>query len=145
MGCSQIARFWISEWLHWQRVIVGQQILCTRVGPAWKQCLFVIGCLFLNYDGTYYQQTEGVAMGGPPSSIVAEICMQGTQTTALTTFSQPPKVYERHVDNVFSIIRISNLHDFFQHINSLHPKTKFTMETEGELPTPSLGHTHPEE
>ena len=23
----------------WQRVMVGQQMLCTSVGPAWKQCL----------------------------------------------------------------------------------------------------------
>ena len=30
--------------------------------------------------------------------------MQGTETTALTTTSQPPKVWERHVDDVFSII-----------------------------------------
>ena len=48
---------------------------------------------------------KGVAMGGPPSSIVAEIYMQRTETTALTTTSHPPKVCERHVDDVFSIIR----------------------------------------
>ena len=67
---------------------------------------------------------------GPPSSIVANIYLQGTETTALTTTSHPPKVWERHVNDVFSIIRNSSLHDFFQHINSLHPKTKFTLETE---------------
>ena len=88
--------------------------------------------------GTYYQQTEGVAMGGPPSSIVAEIYMQATETTALTTTSHPPKVWERHVDDVFSIVRKSNLHYFFQHINSLHPKTKFTMETEENSQLPFL-------
>ena len=40
----------ISEENNWQRVMVGQQILCTSVGPMWKQCLFVIGCLFLHSD-----------------------------------------------------------------------------------------------
>ena len=39
---------------------------------------------------------------------------------------------------VFSIIRKSNLHDFFQHINCLHPKTKFTMETEENSQLPFL-------
>ena len=34
----------------WQRVMVGQQILCNSVGPVWKQCLLVIGCLFLHLD-----------------------------------------------------------------------------------------------
>ena len=56
--------------------------------------------------------------------------MQATETTALTTTSHPPKVWERHVVDVFSVIQKANLHDFFKHINSLHPKTKFTMETE---------------
>ena len=46
---------------------------------------------FFIFNGTYFQQT-GVAMGGPPSSIVAEIFMQATETTALTTTSHPPKV-----------------------------------------------------
>ena len=77
-------------------------------------------------------------MGGPPSSIVAEIYMQATEMTPLTTTSHPPKVWERHVDDVFSIIRKSNLHDFFQHINGLHPKTKFTMETEDNSQLPFL-------
>ena len=34
----------------WQRVMVGQQILYTSVGPAWKHCLLVIGCLLLHCD-----------------------------------------------------------------------------------------------
>ena len=89
-------------------------------------------------NGTYYQQTEGIVMGGPPSSIVAEIYKQATETTALTTTSHPPKVWERYVDDVFSIIRKSNLHDFFQYINSLHLKTKFTMETEENSQLPFL-------
>ena len=91
---------------------------------------FLVRTTFFIFNGTYYQQTEGVAMGGPPSLIVSEIYMQATGTTALTATSHPPNVWEHHVDDVFSIVRNSNLHDFFQHINSLHPKTKSTMETE---------------
>ena len=53
-----------------------------------------------------------------------------TETTALTTTSHPSNVWERHVDDVFSIIQKSNRHDFFQHIDSLYPRTKFTMGTE---------------
>ena len=33
----------------WQRVMVGQQIICTNVGPAWKHCFRVIGCLLEKY------------------------------------------------------------------------------------------------
>ena len=77
-------------------------------------------------------------MGGPPSSVVAASYMKGTETTSLTTTSHPPKVWERHVDDVFSIIRKSNLHRFFQHINSLHHRKKFTMETEENSQLPFL-------
>ena len=58
--------------------------------------------------------------------------------TALTTTSHPPNVWECHVDDIFSITRKSNLHDFFQHINSLHPNTKFTMETKQNSQLPFL-------
>ena len=99
---------------------------------------FLLRTTFFIFNGIYYQQTEGVAMGGPPSSIVAKIYMQGTEATALTTTSHPPKVWEHHVADIFSIIRKSNLHDFFQHINCLHQKTKFTMETEKNSQLPFL-------
>ena len=47
---------------------------------------FLVHTTFFIFNRTYYQQTEEVAMGGPPSSIVAEIYMQAcaTETTALT-------------------------------------------------------------
>ena len=53
---------------------------------------FSLRTTFFIFNGTYYQQTEGVAMGGLSSSIVAEIYMQETETTALTTTGHPPKV-----------------------------------------------------
>ena len=65
---------------------------------------FLLCTTFFIFNGTYYQQTEGVAMGGPPSSIAAEIYMQGTETTALTTTNHTPKVWECHVDDVFSTV-----------------------------------------
>ena len=80
---------------------------------------FLVCTTFFIFNDTYYQQTEGVAMGGSPSSIVAEIYIQATETTASTTTSHPPKVWERPVDDVFPIVRNSNLHNFFQHISSL--------------------------
>ena len=47
----------------------------------------------------------------------------------------PPKVWEWFVDDVYSILKCTNLENFFHHINNLHQKIKFTMEEEssGEL------------
>ena len=46
--------------------------------------------------------------------------------TALRT----PKVMERFVDDVHSILKRTNLENFYYHINNLHQKIKFTMEEE---------------
>ena len=56
--------------------------------------------------------------------------MISIETTAMTTADTPSRTWEHHVDDVFCILHRCNLEHFFQHINSLHPKTKFTMEKE---------------
>ena len=42
-------------------------------------------------------------MGGPVSSTAAEIYMQAYECTAITTTLHPPKVWERFIDDVYSI------------------------------------------
>ena len=64
--------------------------------------------------------------------------MISIETTAITTADTPPRIWERHVDDAFSILCRCNLGQFFQHINSLHLKTKFTMEKEENLTIPFL-------
>ena len=71
-------------------------------------------------------------MGGPASAIVSEIYsyMQSLiETTAITTADQPPKVWQRHVDDVFSItrkaylqeqVRVTRPHQQFASPNTIH-------------------------
>ena len=89
-----------------------------------------LGSTSLRIIGTLFLLVEGLLM--------MFFALLNSVVTALTTTSHPPKVWERHVDNAFSIIQKTNLHYFFQHINSLHPKTKFTMETEENSQLPFL-------
>ena len=74
-------------------------------------------------------------MGDPASSTTAEIYMQARERTAISTGLHTPKVWERFVDDVYSILKRTHLENFFQHINNLHQNIKFTMEEEsnGEL------------
>ena len=87
------------------------------------------------FNPQFYQQTDGVAMGGPPPSTTAEIYMQNHERTAISTALHSPKVWERFVDDVYSILKRTHLENFFHHINNLHQNIKFTMEEEsnGEL------------
>ena len=91
-----------------KELLENDETLSDRTPLSQKNVLDLLEFLprttYFIFNGTYCQQTEGVVMGGPPSSIVAKIYIQATETTALTTTSHPPKVWERHVDDVFSII-----------------------------------------
>ena len=90
------------------------------------------------FNWKFLKQTDGVAMGGPASSVIAEIYMQAHESTALTTTSNPPKVWERFVDDVFLIIKKSSLVGFFNHVNGLHDHIKFTIEKETDSRLPFL-------
>ena len=72
-------------------------------------------------------------MGGPASSTTAEFYMQAYEHTAITTALQPLKVWERFVDDVYSILKRTHLKNVFHHINNLHQNIKFTMEEESNV------------
>ena len=82
-------------------------------------------------------------MGGPASSIAAEIYIQAHERTAISTTLYPPKVWvddvysilKRFFDDVYSVLKRTHLENFFHHINNLYQNIKFTMEEEsnGEL------------
>ena len=69
-------------------------------------------------------------MGGPTSANVSEIYMQSLETTAITKADHSLKVWDRHVDDVFSIVRKAYLQELVDHIKNLHPQTHFTKEEE---------------
>ena len=56
------------------------------------------------------------------------IYMQAYERTAITTALHPPKVWERFVDDVYSILKRTHLENFFHYINNLHQNIKLTME-----------------
>ena len=74
-------------------------------------------------------------MGGPVSSITAEIYMQAHERTAITTILHPLKGWEPIFGDVYFILKRGRLESFFHHINYLHQNIEFTMEEQsnGEL------------
>ena len=51
-------------------------------------------------------------MGGPASSTTTEIYMQAYEHTAITTALHSPKVWERFVNDVYSILQRTRLEKF---------------------------------
>ena len=89
------------------------------------------------FQGQYYQQMEGAAMGSPLSPIVANIFMEKFEKEALDTTPHPPSLWKRYVDDIFVIQEEQYKEEIFQHINSIDPNITFTAETtkaDGSMP-----------
>ena len=118
------------------------QKLADRTLLSPKQILDLLDILlrttYFKFNGDFYQQTDGAAMGGPTSAIVSEIYMQSLETTAITTADHPPKIWERHVDDVLSIVHKAYLQELPEHISNLNPQTQFTKEEESNSSLPFL-------
>ena len=89
------------------------------------------------FQGQYYQQMEGAAMGSPLSPIVANIFMKKFEKDALDTAPHPPVCGKDMLMTLLSF-KMSNIKRiFFHHINSIDPNIKFTAETtraDGSMP-----------
>jgi hypothetical protein len=88
---------------------------------------------YFQFRKTFYEQTEGLAMGSPLSPVLANIYMEHL---ALKT-SHSPRFWKRYVDDTFAIIPSRSHSHFLQHLNSVRPGViRFTHEIEkdGTLP-----------
>ena len=54
--------------------------------------------------------------------VVAELYMQNHDNRALTTFDNSPRIYERFVDDLVSVIKRENLEQFHNHMNTFAPE-----------------------
>jgi len=87
------------------------------------------------FHGKHYKQVFGTAMGSPVSSVVANLVMEDIETRALETFTHPPRLWKRYVDDTFVIMKRSKLSEFLTHLNTIESSIQFTMEKEkGCLP-----------
>ena len=71
-------------------------------------------------------------MGSPASLIVANLYMEFLEQKALSTAPHPPRFWHRFVNDTFVIHKEVNKQGFLQHINSVDPAIKFTVEDNKE-------------
>ena len=83
------------------------------------------------FNGQFFEQTKGAAMGSPVSPIVANIYMEAFEDRALNTALHPPKIWKRYVDDTFVVQLESQRDEFFHHINQVDTSITFTMEEAG--------------
>ena len=98
---------------------------------------FCLNNSYFSFQGRFYQQTEGAAMGSPISPIVANLFLEDLEVQAIRTSPTPPTLWKRFVDDTFTIIKKEDRSSFLQYLNSIHKNIKFTCEevrNDGSMP-----------
>ena len=93
---------------------------------------FCLKNTYFSFQGQFLEQVEGAAMGSPVSPIVANLYMEYLEQIAPSTAPHPPWFWCRFVDDTFVIHKEVNKQDFLQHINSVDPAIRFTVEDNKE-------------
>ena len=88
------------------------------------------------FEGTYYKQVFGTALGSLVSAVIANLVMKGIEHRALTTAPFSPSFWKRFVDDVISVVSQDEIVVLLQHLNSTESSMQFTVEreTDGKLP-----------
>lgn len=89
------------------------------------------------FNGKYYDQIDGVAMGSPLGPVLANIFMTDFEEKSVMTHSNRPSVWFRYVDDTFALFDdAASASEFLQYLNTCHSNIKFTIEFEenGEIP-----------
>ena len=93
---------------------------------------FCLENTYFSFQDQFYEQVEGAAMGSLVSPIVANLYIEYLEQKALSSAPNPPRFWCRYVDDTFVIHKEVNKQGFLQHINSVDPAIKFTVEDNKE-------------
>ena len=114
-------------------------ILPTPLTPSTIRSLldFCLDNAYFEFNGNFYAQRTGGAMGSPLTVILAEIRVTEQEQHALKSFSDPLGSWNHFVDDAIGAARdYDHAESFFSYINSLAPDLKYTIEhpKDGLLP-----------
>ena len=71
---------------------------------------------FFVYNDVIYKQIFGCPMGSPLSPIIANMVMEEIEQTALNTYLNPPSLWLRYVDDVYAIMKKTDVEPFHDYL-----------------------------
>ena len=89
---------------------------------------FCLRTTYFLFQGEFYQQLEGTAMGSPISPIIANLFLEDLEAKALSSSPHPPSMWKRYVDDTLTIINRDHKDAFLDHLNSIDDNIRFTSE-----------------
>ena len=99
--------------------------LCTKEGH-------------FTFNGVTYVQTDGVMMGSPLGSLIANIFMCELENNVVPTMGHKLEEWTRYVDDTFVLIERDSIDEVLRRLNSYDPRIQFTFETETNHSIPFL-------
>ena len=90
------------------------------------------------FNGEFYVQLDGVAMGSPLGPVIAGIFMTELEKHTLPFLSNDLTFWRRYVDDTICFIKKTSIKATLDKINAFHPNIKFTYEIENESTLPFL-------
>jgi hypothetical protein len=93
----------------------------------------IVDSNYFVYDGKFYKQCSGLAMGSPLAPIMADLVMENLFDTKIPRLNFKPTISRKYVDDTIFSLPINELQNTLDSLNSFHSKIKFTFETEGEI------------
>ena len=97
-----------------------------------------LNAAIFTYDHTNYRQIFGLPMRSCISPVLSNIFMEHVEPLAISTFSTPPILWCRYVDDTFCILDKSQTESFHQHLNSVCKHIQFTKAVKFESSLPFL-------
>ena len=111
---------------------------CMDVETISSLLRFCLTSTSFQYGGKHFKQVDGVAMGSPVSSVIADIFMENLEMKAFQGYGTVPRVWKRFVDDVLAVVRKAEVERFLDHLNNTHPNILFTMELEQNRSLPFM-------
>ena len=89
---------------------------------------FCLTNTYFLFQGKYYEQVQGAAMGSLISPLIAKLIMKEFQIKALSTCPHPPSLRLRFVDDTFVITKVEHSQPLLHNINNQDGHIQFTVE-----------------
>lgn len=82
------------------------------------------------YDDKIFRQMKGMPMGSPASPVIADIVLEDLLDKCLNKMIIKPRLLTKYVDDIFAIVKTTEINKTLKLLNDAHKDIKFTMEEE---------------